>query len=135
MEKPNYKEYDIHLVHQEHEADRAGLHTDWRVVIGDKAYSWATRKEPPKPGQKIILWEQPMHTAEYAFTKNITHPPGTYGAGVSKQIYAQRGKAQVRENDVFRLTLNDGTRYVLKKMPSFGQKAWLLINPLSSDES
>lgn len=132
MKNDQYKEYDIHLVHQEHAADKAGLHTDWRVVIGDKAYSWATRKAPPRPGEKIILWEQPVHTAGYAFTKEIVHPPGTYGAGISKQVYAQRGKAKVKDG-TYRLDLTDGTRYVIKKMPQFGEKAWLLINPGSQN--
>lgn len=119
--------HDIILVHQLHEADRAGTHTDWRVVIGDKAYSWATKKEVPTPGKKIILWEQPIHDKEYALTEKIVHPKGSYGAGTSTQVYAQKGTAEVGE-DHYKLALNNGDTFTIKKLPKLGEGAWLLIN-------
>lgn len=118
----------ILLVKQRHEADRAGLHYDWRVVIGDKAYSWATKKVTPPPRGKLILWEQPVHDRAYALSKTVVIPPGQYGAGTTYLEYAQKGTAKFEHNDYFELNLNNGDRYYIKKMPSYGDKAWLMVN-------
>lgn len=127
------KTHDIILVKQFHEADKAGPHTDWRVVIGNRAHSWATKKDVPNAGDKIVLWEQPVHDKEYAMTEKIVHPPGSYGAGVSTQVYAQRGTADVLE-DTYKLKLGNGDSYLIKKMPNFGVGAWLLVNTTKKKE-
>jgi hypothetical protein len=88
------KQQDIILVHQHHQADKAGFHIDWRVVVGNKAYSWATKKQVPESGGKLILWEQPIHDKGYALSKKVVIPKGQYGAGVTELKYAQRGKAK-----------------------------------------
>lgn len=119
---------DILLVHQEHDADKAGLHTDWRVVLGDKAYSWATKKDIPEPGKKIVLHEQPLHDRKYALSERIVIPKGQYGAGTTTLKYAQRGTAEIRPGDLYKLRLNDGQSFTIKKIPSMGAKAWLCIN-------
>lgn len=118
----------ILLVRQTHEAKRAGKHDDWRVVIGDIAHSWATRKEPPVPGKPIILWEQPVHDAAYATTPHITIPDGQYGAGTQYLSYAQKGTAHIAEGE-FHLELNNGDRFLIKKLDysHYGDKAWLCI--------
>lgn len=118
----------IILVKQKHDADRAGTHFDWRVVVGDKAYSWATKKETPAPKGKLILWEQPVHDKEYALSKKVVIPKGQYGAGTTYLEYAQKGTAKFEHDDYFELNLNNGDRYYIKKMPSYGGKAWLLVN-------
>lgn len=122
------KQEDILLVHQFHKADRAGDHTDWRIVIGNVAYSWSTKKEVPSKGGKLILWQQPDHSAAYAKTKHITISKGQYGAGTTELVYAQRGTAKYELNQYFELNLNNGDRFYIKKMPSYGDKAWLLVN-------
>ena len=51
---------------QEHLADKAGPHRDIRLVSGNVALSWATKKDLPVPGQCILIHEQPDHDASYA---------------------------------------------------------------------
>ncbi len=122
----------ILLTKQFHQAKRAGDHTDWRVVIGDKAYSWATKKTEPDKGGKLILWEQPVHDAKYALTKHLHIPDGSYGAGVTKLVYAQKGQADIKENS-YHLKLNNGDEYSIHHVPKYGEKAWLLIKHASED--
>ncbi len=121
------------LVKQDHRADKAGRHTDWRLVVGDKAYSWATKKPDPKKGEKLILWEQPVHDARYALSQKITIPKGQYGAGVTELVYAQKGEASM-EKDQIHVNLNNGDGYFLKKVPNYGDKAWLLVKTASQIE-
>lgn len=115
------------LVKQRHEALKAGKHWDWRVVVGDKAFSWATKKEANNPGDKLVLWEQPVHDKEYALSEHITIPKGQYGAGETFLEYAQKGTAKITK-DEYHLELNNGDKYFIKKMPSWDDKAWLLVN-------
>lgn len=120
---------EILFVRQRHEAKKAGLHYDYRIVIGDKAYSWATKKELPEPGNKIILWEQPVHDASYALSKKIEIPDGQYGAGITTLDFAQKGLAEKKE-DSYKLSLHNGQSFTIKKMDEakFGPKAWMFIN-------
>lgn len=123
MSKPT----QILFVRQKHDAKRAGLHYDFRVVIGDKAFSWATRKDFPEVGKPTILWEQPVHHASYLNNPDITIPEGQYGAGTQVIDYAQKGNAIV-QNDAYHLELNNGDRFLIKKAPdSYGEKAWLFL--------
>lgn len=117
----------ILFVRQKHDAKRAGLHYDFRVVIGDKAFSWATRKDFPEVGKPTILWEQPVHHKSYLDNPDITIPEGQYGAGTQVIDYAQKGNALV-QNDAYHLELNNGDRFLIKKAPdSYGEKAWLFL--------
>lgn len=115
------------LVHQFHQAEKAGDHTDWRIVIGDKAFSWATKKGTPAPGGKIVLWEQPVHTKDYALSPEVHHPEGTYGAGVSKQVYKSDVKGTIHSK-TFKFSTSDGQKFTIHKLESFGPNAWLLMN-------
>lgn len=124
---------DIILTKQDHHAERAGRHTDWRVVVGDKALSWATKKPDPKVGEKLILWEQPVHDANYALSKKVVIPKGQYGAGITKLVYAQKGQAKISEDELH-LQLNNGDDYFIKKTPKYGDKAWLLVKTASQTE-
>lgn len=56
------------LVVQKHPAERAGDHYDVRLVddASGYAHSWATRKGIPEPGKKVMLFQQPTHTAAYS---------------------------------------------------------------------
>lgn len=117
----------ILFVRQKHDAKRAGLHFDYRVVIGDKAFSWASKKEFPEIGKPTILWEQALHDATYATTPSIIIPEGQYGAGTQVIDYAQKGSSQTINND-YHLELNNGDRFLIKKAPEhYGEKAWLFL--------
>lgn len=117
----------ILFVRQKHDAKRAGLHYDYRVVIGDKAFSWASRKEFPESGKPTILWEQPVHDRTYATTPDIVIPEGQYGAGTQVLDYAQKGTAEVHD-DSYHLELKNGDRFLIKKAPEhYGEKAWLFL--------
>ncbi len=118
---------EIHFFRQKHDAKRAGTHFDYRVVIGDKAFSWASRKEFPETGKPTLLWEQPVHHKSYLDNPNITIPDGQYGAGTQIIDYAQKGKADVYD-DSYHLELNNGDRFLIKKAPEhYGEKAWLFL--------
>ena len=121
MNKPT----PILFVRQKHDAKRAGLHYDFRVVIDDKAFSWASRKDFPEVGKPTILWEQPVHTASYATTPNILIPEGQY---------IQKGSSTYM-NNAYHLDLNNGDRFLIKKAPEhYGEKAWLFLRKKTLDE-
>jgi len=71
---------------QRHLAQKAGPHYDVRLGRegGEPSlYSWATRKELPEPGKKIMLYQQPLHRGQYAeFEGNIEEG---YGKGTVKK--------------------------------------------------
>jgi len=49
---------------------------------GGELFSWATKKELPGPGGKIMLYQQPLHRGQYAhFEGTLTHG---YGKGTVK---------------------------------------------------
>ena len=127
-------EQRVILTKQFHQAKRAGDHYDWRIVIGDKAYSWATKKGEPPLGGKLVLWEQPVHTRDYALSKKVIIPEGHYGAGETNLVYAASGKAKI-DGDSYHLSLNNGDKYFIKKIPKYGDKAWLLVKNAEIDKT
>lgn len=127
------------LTRQRHDAKRAGLHYDYRIVVGDKAYSWATKKELPDPGKSILLFEQPVHDSAYALSKKVVIPDGEYGAGVTTLDFVR--KAQVAEGakdnhfslhfDGQKLTfwkIPPGANFYQKKMGAKAKDVWMLWN-------
>lgn len=115
---------------QRHDAKRAGLHFDYRIVVGDKAYSWATKKPMPAPGEAIIFHEQPVHTADYALSPEIEIPDGNYGAGKTTLDYVRKAKLGFHSEEG-RFTLHMGDdKFLLKKLDpvKYGGKAWLFRN-------
>ena len=120
---------DVLLTRQTHLADVAGKHYDWRIVVGDKALSWATKKETPKPGQSILLHEQPVHTAHYALSEKVEIPKGNYGAGTTTLDFVR--KAKLKKTDKYWTIESNGEKYLLKQLPAnevYGDKAWLFRN-------
>lgn len=117
----------LQYVDQLHKARRAGPHHDIR--FGDKElFSWATRKSMPGPGGKVTLFQQPVHSPEYAgFQGEI---PEGYGAGVVST--GEKGTVLVTE------ATPDKIKFVMahRKYPEYftmirqqGKgKPWLLIN-------
>lgn len=121
---------EILFTRQRHEAKKAGLHYDIRFVVGDKAYSFATKKEIPDPGKAILLYEQPVHTAHYALSEKVEIPEGQYGAGTTTLDFVH--KAKVGENSTpEQMTIySKGGKFLLKKLDEekYGKKAWLFKN-------
>src|SRR6266581_4396757 len=126
-EKSDKPYVEVLFTRQRHEAERAGLHYDYRIVIGDKAFSWATRKETPEPGKSIILHEQPIHTSDYALSKKVVIPKGEYGAGVTTLDWVKKGKVELGD-DHYIVSTKAGEKFLLKHIPSYGPKQWLFKN-------
>lgn len=122
---------------QEHDADRAGLHYDIRLVHGDKAYSWATRKQLPEVGKAITLWEQPVHTASYALSPEVEIPKGNYGAGKTILKFVRKARIESHNDGTMVMIVGDSERYLIKKLDKakYG-KGWLFKNlgPKVEDE-
>lgn len=115
---------------QRHEAERMGLHWDYRLVHGDKAYSWATKKELPEPGKMIVLFEQPVHTSHYALSQRVVIPTGQYGAGVTTLDWIRKAKVDPEStDDKLVIHTENGETFLIKKAPGkYGDKAWLFRN-------
>lgn len=80
----------VPYVRQLHEAKKAGRHYDVRLGK-DKMFSWATRKEMPKPGEQIAMYPQPLHNEPYMhFQGRIGRG---YGAGHVRT--ADKGEVQI----------------------------------------
>lgn len=125
---------EILFTRQRHEAKKAGLHWDYRIVVGDKAYSWATKKELPEPGKSIVLYEQPVHTADYALSQRVEIPDGQYGAGVTTLDWVKKGHANFDHADRLTVQLHSGEKFLLKKVPNYDEKAWLFRNITPKEE-
>lgn len=70
---------------QKHDAKKAGMHYDVRLVDPDtgKAHSFAIPKArlPSKNSRMLLAVQMPTHSADYALNFTGTIPTGTYGAG------------------------------------------------------
>lgn len=116
------------LAIQEHDAKRAGKHYDIRLVNKDTnvAYSWATKNELPKPKEKILAVQQPLHTGTYA------HWSGTISEGY--------GKGDVKLKTIKPIEVIEATKDKIKFIIPEGRvaqeyalirtngKNWLLLN-------
>lgn len=102
------------------------------MVLGDKAYSWATKKEMPEPGKAILLFEQPIHDRHYALSEKVIIPKGEYGGGVTYLDWVRKAKVEgdVLDPDKLVIHAKDGTKLLLKKLDpvKYGEKAWLFKN-------
>ena len=130
---------------QRHDAKRAGLHFDYRMVVGDKAYSWASHEDLPDMGKAVILHEQPVHTADYALSPRIEIPDGQYGAGVTTLDWVRKAKLVKKDgpkpgqagSEYFTLHVdgaNGREKYLLKHLPKYGEKMWLFKRLPIKDE-
>lgn len=100
----------IPWVVQRHLAERAGPHYDIRFGP-DQMHSFATKKELPKPGGKIMVFQQPLHAGSYANFEGTIHEG--YGKGTVKKH--DQGKIVVQHADENKIKF-----YVAhKKYPEF----------------
>jgi len=121
---------EVLFTRQRHDAKRAGLHYDYRIVVGDKAYSWATKKELPEPGKAIVLFEQPVHDRTYALSERVEIPDGNYGAGSTVLEFVRKAKIGDHSTQDQLTIHSKGEKYLLKKLDptKYGEKAWLFKN-------
>lgn len=120
---------------QKHDALRAGTHHDIRLVVGNKAYSWATKKDIPEPGKSIVLHEQPVHTAEYALTEHLEIPKGNYGAGVTNLLFVRKARLEKGEGKDHFILHSGKEKFLLKHVPEYGPKQWLFRNLTGLEKS
>lgn len=120
----------VDLIIQHHKAERAGPHYD--VRFGDPAtglFSWATKKELPKAGGKIALFQQPLHRHAYKeFEGEITKG---YGKGtVKKQEEGTLLITKISPTSIqFTKThKKHPERFALVKPKKAEDRRWLLIN-------
>jgi SNF2 family DNA or RNA helicase len=115
---------------QRHEADRMGLHYDLRLVHGDKAYSFATKKDMPGPGEIIGVFEQPVHDRAYALSKKVVIPAGQWGAGTTYLDWIRKAKvADHSTEDKLIIYTKDGEKFLLKKSPTKeNETSWIFRN-------
>jgi hypothetical protein len=115
---------------QRHEADVMGLHYDLRLVHGDKAYSFATLKDMPGPGEIIAVYEQPVHDRAYALSKKVVIPTGQYGAGVTHLDWVRKAMVAPHSTETSLVIFTkDGQKFLLKKSPTKeNEKSWIFRN-------
>lgn len=125
----------MNYVVQEHDAARAGKHHDLRFGPDDM-FSWAVPKGMPKPGQRRLAIQQPLHEGQYASFEG-TIPEGEYGAGEVKTF--DRGAVLVTHaspGKVNFVVTHRGTpeRFTLIRTKD-KDKDWILMNttPVTSD--
>jgi len=117
----------VAYVDQLHKARRAGEHHDIR--IGDKElFSWSGRHGVPTPGEKRLLFQQPLHSKEYAdFEGEI---PEGYGAGTVS--LHDRGTAVVTEATPdkikFVVAHHKNPEYFTLIKSKGANRPWLMIN-------
>jgi hypothetical protein len=115
---------------QQHAAERAGDHFDVRFGLPDTGlYSFATRKELPKPGERRALFQQPLHSHEYG-TYEGEIPEG-YGKGHVKKVRAGSILVTKVSPGAIHFTTADkrhSERFVMIQPEKWGEKDWLLIN-------
>lgn len=115
---------------QEHNADRAGKHVDFRIGNQDLGLlSWAARKGLPEPGQKHLIVQQPLHDIAYGPWEG-TIPKGQYGAGTVRSL--EKGKMLVTKAEpgsIHLISAHDRfpRRYILEQLKD-NPKNWLLGN-------
>ncbi len=114
---------------QRHLARRAGPHYDIRVgTPWGQLFSWAG-KHLPGPGERRMVWQQPLHEGQYAdFEGEIGKG---YGRGMVKKH--DRGRVLVTEasDDKISFVLAHKRfpeRFTLIRSPTSPNRGWLMIN-------
>jgi len=123
---PTLQDKRLPYVIQKHNADRAGLHYDFRISDGDIAYSWATRKGLPPTGAKHLFIRQPDHTPEYMSFSGIIED----GYGKGKVSTFMAGNIHILESSSSKIKFNiyEGQRVNQYVLINTGGDNWLCIN-------
>jgi hypothetical protein len=124
------------FVEQKHFARKAGEHSDIRISDGKTAFSWASRKGIPGPGEKFMVYRQPDHSPKYMDFRGML--PEGYGHGlveIARQGYA---KIQRSESGKIKFALLDSKNpqeFAMVHLPRYGDRNWLMINTTPTQES
>lgn len=117
---------------QQHDAERAGPHKDWRIgkpSIG--LHSWVTRKEFPEPGAILQMFRQPVHSYKYKDFEGYI--PSLYGRGNVKKIREEKALiTKVNPNELHFTTATKRPNHRLALIQSgvdTKNQQWLLIHP------
>lgn len=123
------------LVLQEHDAERAGKHYDFRLGNSDIGLlSWAIPSAKlPAPGEKVLAIQQPLHSYDYrTFVGEI---PSGYGKGNVSLAYSGNALVTAIDPDKKRIYFTIASdrhprKFILLKPDTdkYGKDAWLLIN-------
>jgi len=117
------------LATQLHHAEKAGPHTDLRLVDPEgKAHSWVLPEAGlPKPGEKFYLPQTATHTKDYAARKGEFELPEGYGKGKVVGSGLRPIDVHYSEPGKLRFSLLEGRNpqdYALINTP----KGWLIHN-------
>ena len=132
---PELKDKTWTMAVQAHDARKAGMHWDLRLVDPDTthAHSWAVPKSKlPSPGDKPILAVRtPTHTADYALHYGVNGPKAIregYGKGMVEMVHKEPVNVLSSQPDKikFERTINGlPQQYVLFQTKGH---SWLLKN-------
>jgi hypothetical protein len=118
----------VDLIIQRHAAQRAGLHKDIRLGTPETGlYSWATRKDLPKPGERRGLYQTDLHDYSYGDFQGTLYG---YGAGTVRR--ERKGKLLITKVGPNKISFTTGDerypqRYALIR-PRGNNRAWILLN-------
>lgn len=123
------------FVIHDHHAEKAGHHYDLRLVDPGTniAHSWACRRVPENPGDKVLAVRQPDHTREYTKFKGIL--ASGYGKG-TVDIY-KSGVVEVLKSDSthFRFNVYEGTKTIRYSLINTGGNNWLWYNHTATEQN
>ena len=126
----------VDFIIQRHNAEKAGPHYDVRFGTPETGLiSFATKKELPKPGERIGLFPQPLHRHEYGqFEGTISEG---YGKGeVRKHTEGQLLITKINDGELHFTTAHQRypERFVLKRTADDPKLPWLLINTTPTEQ-
>ena len=132
-EIPTDTDREWHYVIQLHNADKAGLHYDFRMSDGSAAFSWATKKGLPTLGQKVLWVRQPDHTIEYMSFSGVIEDG--YGKGDVK-IY-DSGRLHLLNSSPAKISFNlyKGAGTQKYTLVYTGGDNWLAMNTTPTAET
>ena len=130
---PTVRDKMFRYVIQEHLADKAGKHFDFRISDGDTAYSWATKKGLPTTGNKHLFIRQPDHTPKYMSFQGVIKD----GYGKGKVSIRDYGAIHVLTSrpEAIKFNIYMGSKTNQYTLISTGADNWLCINVTPTSEN
>ncbi len=121
------------FVRQLHNAERAGLHEDWRIATTPKnkrMHSWAIPKGEPAETQRHLAIHQPLHRGGRYHTAYKGEIKEGYGKGhVSIE---ELGKVKIESASpnkvVFTVMRKDGPKTMALIKTGRGKRDWIVLN-------
>jgi hypothetical protein len=108
-----------------------GCTTTGGSCLGDKAYSFATKKEMPGPRAEDTALTSSLSTQLTTHSRRrLRSRRVMYGGGTTTLDYVQRGKAKLKHGDYYELNLNNGDRfYIIKNVRKLRQESLVACQP------